>query len=99
MRRRRSTGWLPKGLLRPSRTALDFYGTVSEELQNISDQNRNSRQSAESLAGRIYAAPCRYNPTDGIACENTMRIGTKIAPLPGVIGTATSTRDPSGYSF
>jgi hypothetical protein len=47
----------------------------------------------------MYAAPCRYNPAAGIACENTIRIGTKIAPLPGVNGTATSTRDPSGYSF
>src|SRR5260370_15091754 len=26
-----------------------------------------------------------------------MRTGTKIFPLPGVNGTATSTRDPSGY--
>jgi hypothetical protein len=47
----------------------------------------------------MYAAPCLYKPAAGIACENTIRIGTKIAPLPGVNGTATSTRDPSGYSF
>src|SRR5438046_5472730 len=26
-----------------------------------------------------------------------MRIGTKMAPVPGVKGTATSTREPSGY--
>ncbi len=47
----------------------------------------------------MYAAPCRYKPAEGIACENTILIGTKIAPLPGVKGTATSTRDPSGYSL
>ena len=47
----------------------------------------------------MYAAPCLYKPAAGIACENTIRIGTNIAPLPGVNGTATSTRDPSGYSF
>src|SRR5579871_639726 len=50
-----------------------------------------------SFGGRRYAAPCRYKPADGIACENTIRIGTKIAALPGVNGTATSTRDPSSY--
>lgn len=47
--------------------------------------------------GFKYAAPCRNNPAEGIGCENTIRIGTKIAPLPGVKGTATSTRVPSGY--
>ena len=31
----------------------------------------------------MYAAPCRYKPAAGIACENTIRIGTKIAATPG----------------
>jgi hypothetical protein len=34
-----------------------------------------------------------------MACEDTMRMGTKMAALPGVKGTATSTRVPSGYWF
>src|SRR5207302_393529 len=51
------------------------------------------------MGGLMYAAPCRCRPAVGIACENTMRIGTKMAPVPGVNGTATSTREPSGYWF
>jgi hypothetical protein len=34
--------------------------------------------------GLKYAAPWRNSPADGMACEKTIRIGTKIAPLPGV---------------
>jgi len=30
-----------------------------------------------------------------MAWEKTMRMGTKMAPVPGVKGTATSTREPS----
>jgi chemotaxis protein CheX len=56
-------------------------------------------QPPKSMGGLMYAAPCRNNPAETIGCENTIRIGTKIALLPGVNGTATSARVPSGYSF
>src|SRR5262249_43697319 len=49
------------------------------------------------MGGLMYAAPCRCSPAEGIAYEKTMQIGTKIAPVPGVNSTATSTHEPSGY--
>src|ERR1700721_487816 len=58
------------------------------------------RRKLENYSGtRKYAAPCRNSPADAIGCENTIRIGTKIAPAPGVYGPATSRRVPCAYSL
>ena len=69
----------------------DSRRTSTELIHKMSVWKKLARYSGE----RKYAAPCRNNPADAIGCENTIRIGTKIAPAPGVYGTATSSRVPS----
>src|SRR5437763_246815 len=63
-----------------------------------SEQGISLRLRALNYSGGLrYAAPWRKSPAEGMGCEKTMRMGTKMAPAPGVKGTATSTRVPSGY--
>jgi len=73
----------------------DARRTSTKLIHRLFDWEKPTRYSGN----RKYAAPCRNNPADAIGCENTIRIGTKIAPAPGVYGTATSRRVPCAYSF
>src|SRR5215471_181891 len=91
---------------------MALVGLATEQLRKYGQQAFGSRRILDGLARRAnrtirrwrsysgalrYAAPWRKRPADGSACENTMRMGTKMALLPGVNGTATSARLPSGY--
>src|ERR1700675_819672 len=68
------------------------YTEVSSLSASDKDALRTSTQPPHELfierklprhsGNRKYAAPCRNNPAEAIGCENTIRIGTKIAPAP-----------------